>query len=247
MATYELSPLSTGEVIDRGITLYREQFATLFGIAAVCQGPPAVLSLYVALGGGFLLHPLAAGVGALLTYVGYLLGSAATLHAVSEAYLGHEPQLGEALGFAGHKVWPLFVAGLAAGIVIMLASLLLIVPGIIVACGYAVVSQVVVLETLDRSSGALQRSWALTKGFKGKAFVIGLVTLLIVGLPGGVVAAVLRGSPETGSVLSQLIQLVLHPIIPCAFTLLYYDLRVRKEAFDLELLGQQLGSGAATA
>jgi len=34
---------------------------------------------------------------------------------------------------------------------------------------------------------------------------------------------------------------VLYPVFAAVFTLFYYDLRVRKEAFDVELLGQQLG------
>jgi len=29
--------------------------------------------------------------------------------------------------------------------------------------------------------------------------------------------------------------------LPCALTLLYYDLRVRREAFDLQILSEQLG------
>ena len=44
-----------------------------------------------------------------------------------------------------------------------------------------------------------------------------------------------------------LISLFLYPFISCVFTLFYYDLRVRKEAFDLELLSQQLGVAAARA
>jgi len=32
-------------------------------------------------------------------------------------------------------------------------------------------------------------------------------------------------------------------VLPCVFTLMYYDLRVRREAFDLELLSQHLSAG----
>jgi Na+/serine symporter len=42
-------------------------------------------------------------------------------------------------------------------------------------------------------------------------------------------------------VLASLIGIVLAPILPCALTLLYYDLRVRREAFDLQILSEQLG------
>ena len=247
MATYELRPLGVGEILDRGVGIYRGHFAILLAIAAVCQGPAAVVRLYVALGGGALVHPLAFLVALLLGSFGYFLAAGATLRVISQAYLGSEPVLGDALGFAWRKMWPLLVAGFASNLVMVLAMLLLIVPGIIVACGYAVVSQVVVLEEPKRSTDALSRSWALTKGFKGQAFFLGFVALVILSLPSLAVAMLLRSAPELGSAVNELVSLLLRPILTCAFTLFYYDLRVRKEAFDLDLLGQQIGVGASTA
>jgi hypothetical protein len=49
------------------------------------------------------------------------------------------------------------------------------------------------------------------------------------------------------TVLGNLLSLVLTPIVACGLTLLYYDLRVRKEAFDLQLLSEQIGIGALGA
>jgi len=43
-------------------------------------------------------------------------------------------------------------------------------------------------------------------------------------------------------VVASLIGIVLAPILPCAITLLYYDLRVRREAFDLQILSEQMGT-----
>lgn len=247
MATYELRPLEVGEILDRGITLYRGHFATLLGVAAVCQGPAAVANLYVALGGGLFVHPFAGGVAVSLSFFGWLFAVGATLRVISQAYLGSAVALGDALAFAARRLWPLFVAGLASGLLTGLAMLLLVVPGIIVACGYAVVSQVVVLETPERPTDALGRSWALTKGFKGKALAIGFVAWVLVLLPGAAVAYFARSTPEVGQVLNQLLSMLLKPIMACMFTLFYYDLRVRKEAFDLELLEKQIGAGDLTA
>jgi hypothetical protein len=41
-----------------------------------------------------------------------------------------------------------------------------------------------------------------------------------------------------------LVFLMFYPFTSCVFTLFYYDLRVRKEAFDLELLSRHLGIAA---
>jgi hypothetical protein len=247
MATYELRPLAVGEILDGAFAIYRSHFGTLLTIAAVCQGPGAALSLYVTLGGGFMLHVWTFVTAVLLGALGGLLAAGATLHVISEAYLGREPELGTALLFAVGKMWPLFVAGLARGLVVMLWGILLVVPGIIALCGYAVTSQAVVLENLQSPMDALGRSWALTRGFKGKAFSLGLVVILLVNLPSFGVVALTRGNLAVAQILSALISLTLTPIFACTFTLLYYDLRVRKEAFDLEVLGRHLGFGDPAA
>ena len=44
-------------------------------------------------------------------------------------------------------------------------------------------------------------------------------------------------------VVASLLGIVLAPILPCALTLLYYDLRVRREGFDIQVLSEQLGMG----
>ncbi len=44
--------------------------------------------------------------------------------------------------------------------------------------------------------------------------------------------------------LGGLAQLLIYPVFSCAFTLLYYDLRVRHEGFDIQYLSEQLGVDA---
>ena len=62
----------------------------------------------------------------------------ASIRVVSQAYLGHEPSMGDALDFAVSKMGRSFSAGFASGILIGLACILLVIPGIVVACGLAV-------------------------------------------------------------------------------------------------------------
>jgi membrane protein YdbS with pleckstrin-like domain len=56
-----------------------------------------------------------------------------------------------------------------------------------------------------------------------------------------------NGEPGTGLsaglaslVVAAVIQLFLYPLVYCVLTVAYYDLRVRKEGFDLEVLAQTL-------
>jgi membrane-anchored glycerophosphoryl diester phosphodiesterase (GDPDase) len=110
---------------------------------------------------------------------------------------------------------------------------------------------------------ALRRSWYLTKGSVGRIMLVNLLTWvlsLVLGLaltvPGQVLAATL---PTKAQLLGLVLQhiggfiagVLAGPIATTAIALIYYDQRVRKEAFDLqhmmELMGQQAPTQAVTA
>jgi len=248
LATFELRPLSTGEILDGSLALLRRHFGLLFGIAVACQGVPTALDVYIDLAGGSPAHPALALLDRVLNGIGTLLVTGATVRAVSEAYLGRVPQLNDAVGYAAGKLGVIFGATFASGVVVLLASLALIIPGIVVFCGYSVAGQVAALEPLRASTDALRRSWGLTKGFKGKAFVLWVVSIALilmvvtgVGLVGGLAAGLVGGLEAMVTVVLAVATLLIYPLITCVFTLFYYDLRVRKEGFDLEVLSSQLG------
>ncbi len=244
MTTYELRAMSIGEILDGAFALYRDFFGTLVSIAIVCQGVPTILGVYISVGGGNLAHFGLSLVVLLVSAIGGLVATGATLWAISEAYLGREPATMDALVFALGKVLRILIAGIAKYILMSLGFLLFIVPGIVIACGYAVVAQVVVLENHPAATDALGRSWTLTKGSKRRAFALGLVVWILVYLPfvaGQALATIVPGLQITFDVGAQLLWLLVYPIIPCAFTLFYYDLRVRREAFDIEHLSRQIG------
>jgi hypothetical protein len=157
---------------------------------------------------------------------------------------------GGILGFGLAVLGPM-VAGSGA-----IGNVALVVFGIVgiwfciwVAAGYGVTTPVVVLERLGGAFESFGRSWGLTRGARGK--VVGLfivATLLFNVVPQFVMqfiaGAVLRNSPGPGMArlfASYLVPIIFYPAISCVLTLMYYDLRVRREAFDLQMLSQQLG------
>lgn len=120
---------------------------------------------------------------------------------------------------------------------------------VFVLCGYGLTTPVVVLERLPSALDSFRRSWDLTRGFKGKVLGVGTVAFLLTNtLPSLVLrslgAVLTHWAPTLGlaaNALSYLLPLVLAPVFAAVVTLLYYDLRVRREAFDLQMLSQQLG------
>lgn len=119
------------------------------------------------------------------------------------------------------------------------------------------VTQVIVIEDV-RGWAAVKRSWRLMRPCTGKAVVIflfGIAVSFIISflfnLPAGVVMALRPGSTTfiLGKAWEGLGQILAAPLLMIAFTLLYYDSRIRQEAFDLEMMAQNLGvsKGPATS
>jgi hypothetical protein len=139
--------------------------------------------------------------------------------------------------------------GGAVGIlVLVVAGLIAIVGTFYLGASWLVAPVVVVLEKVGPIA-ALRRAWRLSEGNRWR--IIGIqVLLLILNL----VLSVLLGGlfaiggqseqPGIGSVLQSLVNLastiIWAPVEWIAFTVLYYDLRVRKEAFDLQLAAEAL-------
>ena len=95
---------------------------------------------------------------------------------------------------------------------------------------------------------ALRRSWHLSRGNRWR--IIGLQLLLVVlnGVIGALLSALFLGSfiadTTVRTVVQQLANLLTNvawaPVQWGTFAILYYDLRVRHEAFDLQLAAEQL-------
>lgn len=95
---------------------------------------------------------------------------------------GHAPSLNDAYRWSLSKLPKLALVAVISWILTMLGFLLLIIPGIILSLGFAVVYPVAVFEK-GSATDALRRSWQLTKGHRGNifgaSFIIGLLMAVI--------------------------------------------------------------------
>jgi hypothetical protein len=187
---------------------------------------------------------------ALLGIIGNALCSGALLRNISEYYLGREASVGEAYSYVLPKLATLLWASVLVAIVIMLGFLLLVVPGIIFGLWFALVTPAIVVEDL-RATKAMSRSKRLASGNLGKIFgtlfVVGIISFIISGAIGwgfGRLSATLFGQSQIRMIMPQFAemagQIVVAPIWAVATVLLYYDLRIRKEGFDLEMMAQEM-------
>lgn len=184
----------------------------------------------------------------LFLFVFVPLCHAAMIHNISASYLGESLSAAESYGRATPRLLGLLGSQILAGLIVVLGLLMLIVPGIIFAFWFYVVAPVVVLEGISGTS-ALGRSRELMRGNIGKAFLLGLVLAILGGIIGAILGAI-NGfipwpHPAIATFFQTLIQAVVLPIQTAAVILFYYDLRIRKEAFDLQKLSESLGRPAA--
>jgi len=122
-------------------------------------------------------------------------------------------------------------------------AVLLIVPGVFFLVRLILAPVVVVLEN-QRGTKALGRAWRLSLNNWWRMFGLGLLTALIVELVAvaiGIIPDILAA--VTGSygwifrgIGSAAGLVIATPFTTIALTLLYFDLRIRKEAFDLSIL-----------
>ncbi len=259
----DLHPMELGEILDGALTIFRRHLGLFVKVGVVALWLPVAITVYIQLAGGTEQHIFLWIVSVLISYFAGLFLTAAAIRVISDSYMGRPPELGEALSLGASKIWPLFVVGIgktiiisilvaAIGIIVSIAAPAMVAGGsagaTFVLCGYAVTTPVVVLENLGGAFDAFGRSWDLTRGFKRKIFGIGVVAFLMIYLPimiiGGLGGYFRLTSPVIGQaieVFSAGLPIVVYPLSSCIVTLIYYDLRVRREAFDLQVLGQQLG------
>jgi hypothetical protein len=250
-----LRPLGVGEILDTSFSLYRRHFGALATVALVCTGIPLLLRLFIETGGGILSNLPLALLYLLSVVVLNLVATAATVFIVSESYLGRPITAGEALGRATPYIGRILVCSLLMALAVGLGFLLFLIPGIILGVGLALAMPAVVLEPGLSPSAALSRSWELTRGARWRIFGLGITLLVLLYVPivavSGLFAMFLPqgvgGSFDPGSLatiaalaIGGLIQIFIYPLVYCVLTVTYYDLRVRKEGFDLELLASTL-------
>jgi hypothetical protein len=252
MVSNILRPLSVGEILDVSFTLYRRHFATLGTIAVLCSGVPVLLSLYIEASGGVLQNlPLT-----LVYYMAFTvlssIATAATVFVVSESYLGRPLTAASALKRATPLLGRLIVCSLLFAIVVGFGFLFFMIPGIVLLCGLLLAFPSLVLEPGSSPTGALSRSWSLTRGSRLRmlGLVVTIVILLYVPIValGAMATLVLPADTGTATLTPGLVtlavvgilQMLLYPLLYCVLTVAYYDLRVRKEGFDLEVLASTL-------
>ncbi len=257
-------------ILDETFAVYSRQFKSLVPLVAGVQAPASFLTmgLYLMLGGG-------AGALIAILFVGILaklfVYSAMTF-AIGQQYLTGRIDIRRCYSRAWGRVAT--IVGLtainAAALYVLLGpvlvstepsiapfALVIIFVGISLAIYWSSTIQAVTVER-SKAFTALRRSSQLVRGSWWRVFGIKLVLLLVitglaivVTLPFAAVLGAVDAEPFSAMALttrfigSLIVEVVVPPVWFIAGTLLYYDLRVRREEYSLDTLSRDMGIAIA--
>lgn len=166
----------------------------------------------------------------------YLVVAGAITQGVIHHLAGKPVSLGAMLATGVRRFLPLLVVGVLCYLLIVVGMVLLVVPGVFLACALAAAVPAVVVER-PGIFGAIKRSFALTKGRRFSIFVAFLVLFAVafgMSLFGSFIVPVLVASfaPLAGTLIGLAVNAVFGTLIWVAPGVIYHDLRVSKEGVD---------------
>ncbi len=264
-----LRPLEIGDILDETFRMYRRNFVVLGGLSVLFSIPLAAISGY---GYSALFHfaasqasssnpadlssfyssiiPLAVGALVNLLMVPFLYGSVA--YAACQAALGNPITMWGAIKGAFRRY--LQVALYYLLFLLMAIAFCLFPLSFWIAVGWVAVMPAMFIEKIGLVP-AMGRSWRLVQGRWWRTFFVVLLVFVL----NYVVSLALGGFLYLGQILlsiflSQylafaiyegaviLVSALINPILLIAIVLIYFDLRVRKEALDLFQLAQHVAA-----
>ena len=262
-----LRPLEIGDVLDETFRMYRRHFALFAGISVIFSIPLAALSGYGYFAlfnfaatqatssnpgdvNSFLasLSPLAAGVLVNVAVLPLLYGGVS--YAVCQSAIGNPVTLWGALRGAFRRYFQVLLYYVLLGL--MVVAFCLFPLWIWISVNWIVVLPAMFVENTGLFA-SMGRSWRLVQGRWWRTFFI----LLLVFVLNYVVSLALGAFLYLGQVLLTillspyvalaiyegavvLVSALVNPVLLIAIVLIYFDLRIRKEALDLFQLAQQV-------
>ena len=271
----QLRPLSVGEVLDASFKIVRQSFGVLAGCVFVVALPLNIVNTLITAStsdnafnldsnpsagtssdfssgttefAGFLLTTT-------LSIVLMTIATAACFRAVSGVYLGEAPTVGGSLAFAATRLLPVIGLSLLYFLGLIPAFIALVIPFIWLSVAWSVSFPALLSEGIGPVA-ALARSFRLVRRRWWPTFGALAVMYLLVGVISGILGALLGATLIAAvdseavaavffTIINTLASLITLPLLAAVVTVLYFDLRVRKEGFDLQLLARGVGQDAS--
>lgn len=242
-----------------GIMVIPQLVGFLQGTLNIILFPPLRISTGAKPNVGVFGHfsPTFVALTALFVFLYMVLGSmtyGAVTNEVSEIQLGRSLTIRESYRLPLKRLGSLAVLTVLFLLLLLVGAITIVLP--ILMCLWYAFAVPVLLEEKASPREALKRSRRLTKGNRGNifaiAFLMGLVVwiaMIVSGLPffimTGILAAKKLAMPIWAQILANILSggagALTSSLTPIGLALLYYDARVKKEGYDLQVMMGNLG------
>jgi hypothetical protein len=244
------APFRLGAALGKAFTLFGRQFGKFLLLALIPMIALLFFTLLLRPGGplagarvpnsfAFASYAVLAGI---LTFVLQIIAQATTLYGAFQEMRAQPFTIRQSLNVGFRRALPVIGVALLGALLAALGAILLLVPGIIIACMLYVAVPVCVIEKRG-VIGSLDRSAKLTKGYRWSIF--GLLLLVVVGaaiggMIVGVAGKVVLGRSGVSLILGQVLNFG-RQVVTTAFgavlvAVVYHDLRAAKEGIDIDNL-----------
>ena len=249
-----LRPRSAGEIIDAAIQLIRQGWREMFVVALALMVPTLLVTILAAMAGVDMSTGLTAAALAVMVFsifwTAVVMGG--LIIAAGELYVhGRTLPVADTLRAGLRRMGPVLVAYLLFSLAVALGFLLFIVPGFMAIGALGLAVPIAAIENVD-GARALSRSFEITKGLRWhvlKVLVLMTLLVMVVFIPAILVIAPLSlgGRVVLPEIISTIISAAIYPLFAAGVAVLYYDVRIRKEGFDIEHLAASLSPAASPA
>lgn len=269
----ELRPRGVGEILDTAVAMFRARFRALILVTLAVVVPVEIASALVLLSSQpddysvgitgtapvYDDNELGIQIAALVVILivstlATAFVTAAATRIAADAYVGSSEPAGEAIRNVGRRTLPLVGLTVISSIGIAIGWLLCLVPGLLLQAAWAVAVPALILEGTGVTA-ALGRSYALTKSrfllALGVVWSVWLLEFVLsIGLSSLLGYLIATNDSATGDVIIQSISnaassIVTTPLVATAIVALYFDLRIRSEGFDVQMMLARLDARRA--
>lgn len=252
MAQLQLRPLGVGEIVDATFTVYRRRFGPMLAIVLMLVFIPFLVSLVggcsLDSGGTTTCTSPIGWLGYYVGVVGSMVAGVAAVLVAAGAYADVPSDWRSAMSAGIRRIVAIVAATIVAAVLMAIGFVLLIIPGIFVLVSLAVVWEALIIEGIGPME-SIKRSWRLVAGERWRVFGAGLLVIVLMVIFVGVVSAVIAlilsaglgvSGGMTGYLVQQVASLLSIPLTAALGTVIYLDLRVRKESLSAAELAAAL-------
>jgi hypothetical protein len=252
---YELRRLSFGETLGQAFNLYFDNFVALFMISLVCS-LPAIFFMHITGFDGMSEPSISQALSSLILFILNLsmatLCTALTIELISRRYLKQLQDIRQYIRNVIPFIFSIIGLTILETLIIGLGFFACVIPGIYLAMALSVAPQALIVER-QKVMKSIKRSFFLTRNKKLEILGFWVILVLIYYVIGTILKQFylmilqMDFSYLTRYILIYTIEhlstILMTPINSCVFILVYFNLRIEKEGFDLEHLVDQFETG----